>query len=198
MRATASAEEIKRFHIQKGDVIITKDSEEWRDIGVPAYVEYAAPDLVCGYHLAILRPRSELAGGEYLLNALQSQGVSMQYYLSANGVTRYGLSHNAIKSVVVPIPPLHEQHAIVDFLKESTTNIVSAIDRANHEITYLREYRIRLFADVVTGKLDVRSAAVGLSEEVTELPGVEEILGESESMLDETENEAVEATDADD
>jgi type I restriction enzyme R subunit len=39
MRATASPEEISRFHLQTGDVIITKDSEDWTDIGVPAYVD---------------------------------------------------------------------------------------------------------------------------------------------------------------
>ena len=98
MRATASPDEVKRFRLQVGDVIITKDSEMWNDIGVPALVEYAAPDLVCGYHLAILRPRRGIIHGSYLLRALQSQGVASQYYVSANGVTRYGLSHDAIKS----------------------------------------------------------------------------------------------------
>lgn len=57
MRATATNEEVERFRLQLEDVLITKDSEDWNDIGVPALVEYAATDLVCGYHLAILRPR---------------------------------------------------------------------------------------------------------------------------------------------
>ena len=72
MRATASQDEVKRFRLQVGDVVITKDSESWNDIGVPALVEYAAPDLVCGYHLAILRPREGILHGSYLLRALQS------------------------------------------------------------------------------------------------------------------------------
>lgn len=46
MRATATPEEIERFQLLSSDVLITKDSETWNDIGVPALVEYAAPDLV--------------------------------------------------------------------------------------------------------------------------------------------------------
>ncbi|MEI6633591.1 MAG: restriction endonuclease subunit S [Chlamydiota bacterium] len=168
MRATASPVELERFRLQAGDVIITKDSEEWNDIGVPALVEHSAPDLVCGYHLAILRPRNGVALGEYMLRALKSRGVASQFYVSANGVTRYGLSHGAIKSAFLPVPPLPEQSVIVRFLNEATANIITTIDRAQREITLLREYRIRLIADVVTGKIDVREAAARLPEAIEE------------------------------
>jgi len=59
MRATASPEEVARFLLKRGDVLITKDSEAWDDIGVPALVEEPADDLICGYHLALLRPIQE-------------------------------------------------------------------------------------------------------------------------------------------
>lgn len=36
MKATASPEEVNRFRLKKDDVLITKDSESWADIGVPA------------------------------------------------------------------------------------------------------------------------------------------------------------------
>jgi type I restriction enzyme S subunit len=116
MRATASQAEINRFRLQVGDVVITKDSEMWDDIGVPALVAYQAPDLVCGYHLAILRPRKNFVYGAFLLRALQSPGVAAQYYVSANGITRFGLSQDAIKSAWVPVPPRPEQRAIARFL----------------------------------------------------------------------------------
>lgn len=57
MRATATQPEINRFGLQVDDVIITKDSETPDDIGIPAVVDDAASDLVCGYHLALLRPK---------------------------------------------------------------------------------------------------------------------------------------------
>jgi type I restriction enzyme S subunit len=44
--------------------------------------------------------------------------------------------------------------------------MATAISRLEQEITLLREYRTRLVADVVTGKLDVREVAAGLPEEI--------------------------------
>ncbi len=59
----------------------------------------------------------------------------------------------------IPLPPLPEQTAIVKYLDKATADINTAIARARREIDLLREYRTRLIADVVTGKLDVREAA---------------------------------------
>lgn len=116
MSATARAEDISRFRLEDGDVLITKDSEVWTDIGVPALVEGRAEDLVSGYHLALLRPRARTCLGAFLLRAMQSLPVAYQLHVEATGVTRYGLSHDAIKSVWLPAPPLPEQQAIVRYL----------------------------------------------------------------------------------
>src|SRR5437762_346911 len=59
MRATATTSEITRFGLELGDVIITKDSETPDDIGIPTIVDCTAPDLVCGYHLALIRPNKD-------------------------------------------------------------------------------------------------------------------------------------------
>ena len=164
MRATATTEEIARFVLKTGDVLITKDSETWDDIGVPALVTEAAPDLISGYHLALLRPRTADLTGEFLLRAFQSRGVAHQLHVRASGVTRYGLSYAAIQSVWLPLPPVPEQAAIVSRLNRETTGIDAASERARREIELLGEYRTRLIADVVTGKLDVREAGADLPE----------------------------------
>ncbi len=168
MRATATTDEIERFRLRSGDVLITKDSEAWNDIGVPALVEDTQDDIVSGYHLALLRPFLERVDGGFLFRALQSTAVAYQFHVEANGVTRYGLSHSAIKSVWLPLPPLAEQAAIVRYLDKATADTDSAIDRARRQIELLREYSTRLIADVVTGKLDVREAAARLPDEVEE------------------------------
>src|SRR6266480_1377955 len=154
MSATALPEEIERFRLHPGDVIITKDSEAWNDIGVPSYVEHTAPDLVCGYHLALLRPRDGLISGSYLLRALQSEGVAYQLRISANGVTRYGLSYNAIKSILLPIPPLHEQAAITRFLDHADRRIRSYIRIKQKLIKLLGEQKQAIIHRVVTRGLD--------------------------------------------
>ncbi|WP_424945851.1 restriction endonuclease subunit S [Candidatus Spongiihabitans sp.] len=165
MHATATNDEIKRFRLIKDDVLITKDSETWDDIGVPALVTEPASDIISGYHLAILRPHVNDVMGSFLLRALQSKGLAYQFHTRANGVTRYGLSHADIKSVRLPSPPLPEQTTIVEYLDKTTAKIDAAIARTHHEIELINEYRTRLIADVVTGKVDVRDAATKLSDE---------------------------------
>ena len=162
MHVTATIEEIERFRLERDDVLITKDSETWDDIGVPALVIEPACDLISGYHLALLRPRTDRLVGAYLLRALQSKGLAYQFHVEAKGVTRYGLSHAGIKSVWLPLPSLSEQIAIVHYLDEVLTNIETAINRMRRQIELFQEYRTRLIADVVTGKLDVREAAAKL------------------------------------
>ena len=61
-------------------------------------------------------------------------------------------------------PPHSEQTAIVEHLDQATADIDTTITRAEREIELLNEYRTRLIADVVTGKLDVRDAAAALPE----------------------------------
>ena len=167
MSATASQGEIARFRLERGDVLITKDSEAWDDIGAPALVTESADDLICGYHLALLRPDKEIIG-DYLARALQSKPVSYQFHVAANGVTRYGLTHNGIQSVCLPLPPSSEQAAIVEYLDRATADADAAIARARRQIELLEEYRTRLIADVVTGRLDVRAAAAARLPEETE------------------------------
>jgi hypothetical protein len=62
MRATASRAEIAKFGLHVGDVIITKDSETPDDIGIPALVDSTSSDLLCGYHLAMIRPAPNTGG----------------------------------------------------------------------------------------------------------------------------------------
>ena len=57
------------------------------------------------------------------------------------------------------MPPIAEQTAIAYFIDQTTAKIHAATARAHRQIELLREYRSRLIADAVTGKLDVREAA---------------------------------------
>ena len=93
--------------------------------------------------------------------------------MEANGVTRYGLSHSAIKNAVVPLPPHEEQNALVEWVRRATRDLSSGISAAAREIDLIREYHARLIADSVTGKLDVREAAASLPDEAVEQEIVE-------------------------
>lgn len=154
MEATASAAEIRRFGLHVDDVIFTKDSESPTDIAVPAVVASTAPDLVCGYHLAIARPHTARLSGRFLLRALQATGVREQFYMQANGVTRFGLSQAAIGNVRVPVPPLNEQARIADFLDRKTASIDTLIEKQEQLLALLAEKRQALITQAVTKGLD--------------------------------------------
>ena len=116
MEATATEREISRCTLRKGDVVITKDSEKYDDIGIPAVVSEDILDLVCGYHLAILRPMLNRIDGKYLFYALNTREVQHQFHAYANGITRFGLRKADIGRIELPLPPLPEQHRIAHIL----------------------------------------------------------------------------------
>ena len=84
MKATASLEQIKKLSLGKGNVIITKDSETADDIAVPALVTEDLDNVVCGYHLALIRPNDEIEG-DYLFRLLESKQINDQFSIAANG-----------------------------------------------------------------------------------------------------------------
>lgn len=154
MTASASDYEILRFRVRVDDVAITKDSESWTDIGVPAYVAQEADDLVCGYHLGLLRTRKDILKGAYLFRALQVPAIATQFHVAACGVTRYGLSQDDILSAIVPIPSLSEQAAIVKYLGHANVRIDRAIAAKRKLIVLSEEQKQAMINQAVTRGLD--------------------------------------------
>ena len=150
MRATASEAEIARFALSVDDVVITKDSEAWDDIGVPALVVETSDDLVCGYHLALLRPRKDVIDGAFLFRCLQAKSIQVQLALSANGVTRFGLTKSEIAATVVPVPPMPKQRAIVKYLNSETGRLDELVAEAERLLSLLEEKRQALIVRTVT------------------------------------------------
>ncbi|MCY3922998.1 MAG: restriction endonuclease subunit S, partial [Chloroflexi bacterium] len=162
MAATASAREIASFGLVVGDVLITKDSEDWEDIGVPALIRETAADFVCGYHLGIIRCSPTVDSG-FMFRAIQSEAVNCQMQISASGVTRYGLPNSAVTDLELPLPPLAEQRAIAGFLDRETERIDGLVEKKRLLIERLEEYRTALITRTVTRGLPPEAArAAGL------------------------------------
>ena len=66
----------------------------------------------------------------------------------------------------IVLPPVSEQQGIAEFVAACASDLDGAVARASREIDLLNEYRTRLIADVVTGKLDVREATAAMLEEL--------------------------------
>lgn len=104
------------------------------------------------------------------------------FYLAMDFDKRLKPAYTGLRKVIqkgtflglkLPIPPYKERVVILGEIANKTAGINPAISRFEREIELLREYRIRLIADVVTGKLDVREAAVRLPDETEELEPLE-------------------------
>lgn len=130
MSATATEREIAKFRLKVGDVLMTKDS----DIGVPSLVNEIVPDLICGYHVAIMRPVFDVINGGYLLYALNSDPVQYQIHARASGMTILGLRKSDMVKIQIPLPPLAEQHRIteqmgmVERARRAATSQLSSIE----------------------------------------------------------------------
>ena len=68
-------------------------------------------------------------------------------------------------AICLPVPPIADQHLIIKLISRQTRDLDAGISSLEREIDLLREFRTRLVADVVTGKLDVREAATRLPDE---------------------------------
>ncbi len=73
---------------------------------------------------------------------------------------RWRMPADNFKNFMLPVPPVQEQHEIVNFIQNNNKKLDEVIDGLTREIELLKEYRTRLIADVVTGQMDVRGVAV--------------------------------------
>ena len=146
MEATASAAEISRFKVDKGDVLLTKDSETPDDIGIPAVVVDDVEKLVCGYHLALIKPQKNLIDSTYLCKWLGSNWIANYFAQRATGSTRYGLSISALSNVKVHLPPLEVQQKISSIL----VKIDAAIEKTEALIEKYQQIKAGLMHDLFT------------------------------------------------
>ena len=77
------------------------------------------------------------------------------------------IGQGVLKNLWMSVPPLNEQIEIVRAIEVEALDVTAALERFEREVEFFREYRTRLVADVVTGKLDVREAAARLPAEVS-------------------------------
>ncbi len=153
MAATASSEQLQKFTLRAGDVIITKDSETADDIAVAAYVADDLPGVVCGYHLSMIRPLDGTAGA-FVKRLFDSTFAKSSFAVLANGLTRVGLGQYALDNVNLPFPPLPEQQNIAAFLDVETAKIDALVSEQQRLMDLLKEKRQAVISHAVTKGLN--------------------------------------------
>lgn len=150
------ADQNARFRIEDGDLAIG------RVASVGKVVRLRPSEICLSGRLAVLKPK---IGSDFLFYCLGSRSTQDQIAVGTDLTTMGVLGLNKLKRIYLCVPPVYEQSLLAQHIIEATSSINRAIARTTREIELLNEYRTRLIAEVVTGKLDVREAAASLPDE---------------------------------
>jgi type I restriction enzyme, S subunit len=140
-------------------------------------------------HAHILKPKR--GNLEFFASLLET----LNFLPWISGAAQPKLTQDRLMAIAIPAPPPEEQDRIVIAMSGETSEIRGAIDRTKREIRLVAEYRTRMIADVVTGKLDVREAAKGMPDKAFEPEPLDETddLMQDESTAEDLELEATDA-----
>lgn len=156
-----------KYLCRTGDVIYSKIRPAL------AKVVIAPSDCLCSADMYPLSPGDSLHAN-YLFWLLLSGAFTAWSVLESDRVAMPKINRATLNGYYIPMPPFSEQTAIVRHLDETARGIYAAIDNARRQIELVQEYRTKLIADVVTGKLDVREAAAQLPDEASDQNPIEE------------------------
>ncbi len=152
MKATATDNEIAKFGIKIGDVLITKDSETPDDIAVSSVVIEHIDNLVCGYHLALIRPKSDKLDSLFLMNLFSNELIKNTIARKANGLTRFSLGQKTIQEIPILVPPLDEQKKIAQIL----TDLDARVQSEKTKKQQLIKLKLSLMQKLLSGEIRVR------------------------------------------
>lgn len=177
--------EADRCMLQNGDVLMTEGGDLDK-LGRGCVWNAQVSPCLHQNHVFAVRPNQARLDPRFL-SALMGTSYARAYFQSTAKQTTNLAATNKTKLGMfkVLLPGVDEQHRILSSLDGELRPVNVAASRLEREIELLREYRTRLVADVVTGKLDVRAAALLLPDEAP-LDAIED----DADLGDETENEA--------
>jgi type I restriction enzyme S subunit len=174
--------------IREGDILVSRACGSPKLVGSVALVTELHYKLILSDKTFRLNLHDQRLA-RFIVGAMNTPYFRVQVERAISGAE--GLANNlplsSLKDLRIVLPPVEEALAIADHLQIQSIELDKSISAASREIDFLREYRTRLIADVVTGKLDVRGV------ELPELNDVEEISGVVDEELEDSEElEAVE------
>ena len=168
-------------HVKPGDVLLNiTGASIGRVCSVPDNFEEGNVN----QHVCIIRPKRRRVLPGFLAAFLSTPFMQREIRFEQNGASREGLTLHSIRGFKVALPTAAEQQHILDEIRGQTGQLAVATATAQGEVDLLREYRTRLIADVVTGKLDVREAAASLLEEADERDPLDEVVPLADDVVD--------------
>jgi type I restriction enzyme, S subunit len=183
MSPSAFAQLQASYTVDEGDVVLALVGAT---TGKSAVVE-RMENITVQRSIGVLRPKNTVLDSHYLRYVIASNVVQVQIRrVMDKYAAQPGIYLNEVGSLQIIYPNLDAQRELVRVTRQRTQDLDALVSKCSQEISLLREFRTRLIADVVSGKLDVRQAAAELPDEPEEpvAPDVAEVL-EGEDAGDE-------------
>ncbi|MGE0446449.1 MAG: restriction endonuclease subunit S [Vicinamibacterales bacterium] len=148
---------LPQYEVRTGDILMSRGNT-LELVGLATFINNVRPLLLLSDLLYRFRPRPERADGEFLVFALRSPNLRHQIEREATGASASmkKIGQGTIRDLVVALPPLDEQLAVVSFIKSRTRALDTLSAEARHVIDLLHERRAALISAAVTGQIDVR------------------------------------------
>jgi type I restriction enzyme S subunit len=153
-----------KYQVRRGQVIYSKIRPNLRKAAI------APCDCLCSADMYPMSLTTQELSTEYFLLLLLSRPFTKFSVDTSMRVAMPKVNREALADCLMWYPPLEEQSAILRFVNRESAPLDEALARLEREIQLVREYRTRLVADVVTGKLDVREVAARLPDEPVDEP----------------------------
>ena len=134
-----------------GDFVVNSRSDRKGSCGFSAY--NGSVSLIN----IVLMPRKDIFG-RYYHYLFRSNNYIEEYYRLGRGIVAdlWTTRYVEMRNIMIPFPPIDEQQLIVDYIDRKTTEIDRLVVELTYQVEYLKEYKQRLIADVVTGKINVQ------------------------------------------
>ena len=123
--------EAKRTRVQEGDLLISITA----DLGRTGVVtkEIAEHGAYINQHLTCIRLKQDVLNPLYVAYFMESPAGKEQFESKNQSAVKAGLNFNSINSLRLMVPPLDDQNAFVDFIKQTDKSKVAvqkALDEA--------------------------------------------------------------------
>lgn len=152
-RTNPTSKDLSKYQLVDIGDFVLNNQQAWRgSVGVSQYRGIISP----AYFIFTMSPRIDREFANYLL---RSTSYVAYYHVCSKGIgsIQRNLDWSALRQKRIAIPPLDEQRAIVSYIEEKCQKIETLITELQAEIDYLKEYKQRLIADVVTGQVNVQN-----------------------------------------
>lgn len=180
--ASTHIPDLGKYNLKSGDVLLVRGNGNISFVGKAGLVEEDMLEQIYPDILMRLRFDSTIVPS-YIISLLNCSASRVQVENAAKTtVGTYKVNNQQVRQLWIALPPYKEQISILKKIEHLTANISTCLLKAKSEIDLLREFRTRLIADVVTGKLDVREAAAKLPTDKTDSELSEADIAEDDIM----------------